>query len=34
MAREAAEEMLTEHPDLSERHMQRWLGSREELLKS
>lgn len=34
MAREVAEEMLTEHPALAERHLQRWLGSREELLKS
>ncbi|WP_374278746.1 ATP-dependent DNA helicase RecG [Azonexus sp.] len=34
MARDVAEEMLTAHPDLAERHLQRWLGSREELLKS
>jgi len=34
MAREVAEEMLTEHPELAERHLKRWLGSREELLKS
>jgi ATP-dependent DNA helicase RecG len=34
MAREVAEEMLTEHPALAERHLKRWLGSREELLKS
>jgi ATP-dependent DNA helicase RecG len=34
MARNVAEEMLTAHPDLAERHLQRWLGSREELLKS
>ena len=34
MARDVAEEMLTEHPELAERHLQRWLGSREELLKS
>jgi len=34
MARNVAEEMLTGHPDLAERHLQRWLGSREELLKS
>ena len=34
MAREIAEEMLTRHPDEAERHLQRWLGSREELLKS
>jgi len=26
--------MLTEHPELAERHLKRWLGSREELLKS
>ncbi|WP_226442130.1 ATP-dependent DNA helicase RecG [Quatrionicoccus australiensis] len=34
MAREVAEEMLTRHPDLAERHLKRWLGAREELLKS
>jgi ATP-dependent DNA helicase RecG len=34
MARTVAEEMLTEHPELAERHLKRWLGSREELLKS
>jgi ATP-dependent DNA helicase RecG len=34
MAREVAEEMLTAHPEQAERHLQRWLGSREELLKS
>ncbi len=34
MARDVAETMLTEHADLAERHLQRWLGSREELLKS
>lgn len=34
MAREVAEEMLTAHPELAEKHLQRWLGSREELLKS
>ncbi|NJD26475.1 MAG: ATP-dependent DNA helicase RecG [Betaproteobacteria bacterium] len=34
MARGVAETMLTEHPELAERHLQRWLGSREELLKS
>ena len=34
MARGAAETMLTEHPALAEKHLQRWLGSREELLKS
>jgi len=34
MAREVAEEMLQHSPGLAERHLQRWLGSREELLKS
>ena len=34
MARDVAETMLTEHADLAERHLQRWLGLREELLKS
>ncbi len=34
MARNVAETMLTGHPELAERHLQRWLGSREELLKS
>ena len=34
MARAVAEELLTEHPALAEKHLQRWLGSREELLKS
>jgi len=34
MAREVAEAMLKEHPALAEKHLQRWLGSREELLKS
>jgi ATP-dependent DNA helicase RecG len=34
MARDIAEEMLSEHPALAERHLQRWLGEREELLKS
>ncbi|MCK6390525.1 MAG: ATP-dependent DNA helicase RecG [Azonexus sp.] len=34
MARQVAEEMLTEHLPLAEKHLQRWLGSREELLKS
>ncbi len=34
MARDVAESMLTEHAELAERHLQRWLGSREELLKS
>ena len=34
MARDIAEEMLTGHPEMAERHLKRWLGSREELLKS
>jgi len=34
MARQIAEEMLIEHPALAEKHLQRWLGAREELLKS
>jgi ATP-dependent DNA helicase RecG len=34
MAREVAEEMLIKHPAQAERHLKRWLGSREELLKS
>ena len=34
MARSVAETMLTGHPELAERHLRRWLGSREELLKS
>jgi len=34
MARDVAEEMLTEHAEQAERHLKRWLGSREELLKS
>ncbi len=34
MAREVAETMLVEHPALAEKHLQRWLGSREGLLKS
>ncbi|WP_412478084.1 ATP-dependent DNA helicase RecG [Azonexus sp. IMCC34839] len=34
MARDIAEEMLRDHPEMAERHLQRWLGSREELLKS
>jgi ATP-dependent DNA helicase RecG len=33
MARDVAEEILTEHAELAERHLQRWLGSREELLR-
>jgi ATP-dependent DNA helicase RecG len=34
MARSVAEDMLTQQPALAERHLQRWLGAREELLKS
>ncbi len=34
MAREVAEEMLINSPAQAERHLKRWLGSREELLKS
>ena len=34
MARSVAETMLTGHPEPAERHLRRWLGSREELLKS
>ena len=34
MARDVAETMLTGHPGMAERHLQRWLGSREELLRS
>ncbi|MGV0976632.1 MAG: ATP-dependent DNA helicase RecG [Azonexus sp.] len=34
MARDVAEEMLNGHTVLAEKHLQRWLGSREELLKS
>jgi len=34
MARDIAEAMLVEHPMLAEKHLRRWLGSREELLKS
>jgi ATP-dependent DNA helicase RecG len=34
LARTVAEDMLTRHPALAERQLQRWLGAREELLKS
>ncbi len=34
MAREVAEDMLLQAPDQAERHLRRWLGTREELLKS
>ena len=33
-AREVAETMLDQAPERAERHLQRWLGSRQELLKS
>jgi ATP-dependent DNA helicase RecG len=31
-AREAAEALLTDHPDLAERHLERWLGGRAHFL--
>jgi ATP-dependent DNA helicase RecG len=34
LARDMAERLLHEAPALAERHLQRWLGSREELLKA
>jgi ATP-dependent DNA helicase RecG len=34
MARQVAEEMLLKAPENAARHLQRWLGAREELLKS
>ncbi len=34
MARTVAEEILIAQPELADRHLQRWLGAREELLKS
>ena len=34
MAREMAERMLREAPDLARRHLERWLGGREELLRA
>ena len=34
MAREVAEDMLLKSPEQAEHHLRRWLGSREELLKS
>jgi len=33
-ARDAAEFMLREHPDLARRHLERWLGSRSDFLKA
>jgi ATP-dependent DNA helicase RecG len=32
--REAADIMLNDHPDLAERHLQRWMAGREQLLKA
>ncbi len=34
IAREIAEELLNDAPELADRHLQRWLGGREDLLKS
>ena len=34
LARDMAERLLREAPDRAERHLARWLGSREELLKA
>jgi ATP-dependent DNA helicase RecG len=34
LARGVADTLLADHPDLAERHLRRWLGSREELLKT
>ena len=34
LAQQAAERLLTEHADLVERHLERWLGSRAEFLKA
>ena len=34
LAQQAAERLLAEHADLVERHLERWLGSRAEFLKS
>jgi ATP-dependent DNA helicase RecG len=33
-ARLAAETMLRDYPDLAERHLQRWMAGREQLLKA
>ncbi len=33
-ARHTAERMLADHPDLAERHLERWLGQQQELLKA
>jgi len=34
LAQQAADRLLTEHTDLVERHLERWLGSRAEFLKA
>jgi len=34
LARGMAELLLRDAPDLAQRHLKRWLGSREELLKA
>lgn len=34
LARETAEVLLTEHPDWAERHVERWLGGRNNFLKA
>ena len=34
LARKAAEQMLAKEPERAEKHLARWLGSREELLKA
>jgi len=34
LAQQAAERLLTEHADLVERHLERWLGSRADFLKA
>ena len=34
LARNAAEQMLVNEPERAEKHLARWLGSREELLKA
>ena len=33
-ARDVAERLLSKHPEFAERHLERWLGQREELLKA
>ncbi|HRE16771.1 MAG TPA: ATP-dependent DNA helicase RecG, partial [Rhodocyclaceae bacterium] len=34
IARDVAAQLLAEHPQAAARHLQRWLGGREELLKA